>query len=250
MLQQISTSRLTNSVNIHSHLTGSLLFFSLPAWTFTAVFDEFPTTNRFDFVVFSTFFFGVAICFLLSSTFHITNNHSQHVAAFGNQLDYLGIVLLMWGATIPSVYYGFHDEIKLRNIYWSIVSVLGGLCCVATLHPKFRTPLFRPYRSMMYASLGFSAVVFVVHAIIIHGLAGANRRMSLDWMLAMAVLNLTGAVAYGVRFPERLNPGKFDLWGSSHQVLHFMVIFAGLAHMFGLVRAFRHYHSALSTHMV
>ena len=35
------------------------------------------------------------------------SSHSQRVAAFGNQLDYLGIVILMWGFTIPTVYYGF-----------------------------------------------------------------------------------------------------------------------------------------------
>lgn len=235
-------------VNIHSHLIGSLLFFSLPAWTFLVVFAEYANTSRLDVLVFSTFYFGVAICFLLSSTFHVINNHSRRIAAFGNQLDYLGIVLLMWGATIPTVYYGFHDDIKLRNLYWTVVSILGAACCIATLHPKFRTPTFRPYRSMMYAALGLSAIVFIIHAISLRGFAEANRRMSLDWMGAMALLNLTGAVTYGTRIPEKLRPGKFDVYGSSHQVLHFMVIFAGLAHMFGLIRAYRYYHTTLLGH--
>ena len=176
-----------------------MLFFSLPAWTYTVVFAKYPSTNYLDIVVFSTFYFGVAICFALSSTFHVINNHSRRIANFGNQLDYLGIVLLMWGATIPTVYYGFHDIVKLRNLYWSVVSVLGGLCCIATMHPKFRTPTFRPYRSMMYAALGLSAITFIVHNISLRGFAEANRRMSIDWMGLMAALNLTGAVAYGIR---------------------------------------------------
>ena len=35
----------------------------------------------------------------------------------------------------------------------------------------------------------------------------------------------------------------FDTYGSSHQVLHFMVILAGLAHMIGLFRAFNYAHA-------
>jgi adiponectin receptor len=40
--------------------------------------------------------------------------------------------------------------------------------------------------------------------------------------------------------PERLHPYTYDVLGASHQVLHVMVIFAGLAHMVGLLKAFDH----------
>lgn len=49
-------------------------------------------------------------------------NHSKEVAAFGIQLDYLGIVLLMWGSTIPTVYYGFYRDQHLQRCYWAMVS--------------------------------------------------------------------------------------------------------------------------------
>lgn len=52
---------------------------------------------------------------------------------------------------------------------------------------------------MMYAALGLSAITFIVHNISLRGFAEANRRMSIDWMGLMAALNLTGAVAYGIR---------------------------------------------------
>ena len=41
---------------------------------------------------------------------------------FGNQLDYLGIVILMWGSTIPSIYYGFYCDPTLQKAYWINVS--------------------------------------------------------------------------------------------------------------------------------
>ena len=52
---------------------------------------------------------------------------------------------------------------------------------------------------MMYASLGLSAVVFILHGVAIYGLTEANRRMRLDWMGLMACLNLTGATVYAAR---------------------------------------------------
>ena len=51
----------------------------------------------------------------------------------------------------------------------------------------------------MYASLGLSALVFVTHGLLLHGWTAQNRRMSLDWMLLMATLNLTGASLYAAR---------------------------------------------------
>ena len=44
--------------------------------------------------------------------------------------------------------------------------------------------------------------------------------------------------------PEKVRPLKHDIYGNSHQVLHVAVIFAGLAHMFGLFRAFDYLHTA------
>ena len=42
---------------------------------------------------------------------------------------------------------------------------------------------------------------------------------------------------------ERLWPRKYDVCGNSQQVLRVVVIFAGLAHMFGLFRGFDGFHS-------
>ena len=51
----------------------------------------------------------------------------------------------------------------------------------------------------MYAGLGLSAVVFVIHGILLHGWKIQNQRMSVDWMGLMAFFNLTEAVIYAAR---------------------------------------------------
>ena len=44
------------------------------------------------------------------------------------------------------------------------------------------------------------------------------------------------------QIPEKHSPFDYDIIGSSHQILHVMVILAGLVHMDGLLRAFRFSH--------
>lgn len=57
-------------------------------------------------------------------------NHSYEIDMLGAQLDFQGIILLMWSAAIPLVYYGFYCEIALRYTYWALVR--GTTCCVET----------------------------------------------------------------------------------------------------------------------
>jgi adiponectin receptor len=131
------------------------------------------------------------------------SNRSETVAAHWNQLDYLGIVILIWGSIVPSVYYGFYCDPNLQKLYWTLVSVQVAVCTIATLTPKFRYPTFRVYRTVMYASLGLLTVAFITHGVIIYGWEIQNHRMSLIYLLITVVLNLLRAVIYIARIPER-----------------------------------------------
>ena len=53
------------------------------------------------------------------------------------------------------------------------------------------------------------------------------------------VLLLLGVLFYAKRIPEslkRFKPGTFDIWGSSHQIFHVLVVLAVVCHLVGLVR--------------
>jgi adiponectin receptor len=58
----------------------------------------------------------------MSAAYHLVSNHSPHVAGRANALDYLGIVSLIWGSFVPSIYYGFQGRPDLVKVYWSMVS--------------------------------------------------------------------------------------------------------------------------------
>ncbi len=110
------------SVNIHTHLLGSFLF-SFISLTVYAI--ELHSVSAADICVFGCFFLGAVICLAMSAIFHTISNHSPGVAQFGNQLDYIGIVFLITGSFIPSVYYGFYCDLSLQHLYWCMVSQLA-----------------------------------------------------------------------------------------------------------------------------
>ena len=51
----------------------------------------------------------------------------------------------------------------------------------------------------MYASLGLSAIGFVIHAIVLYDWEVANRKLGLGWMGLMALLNFLGVIPYATR---------------------------------------------------
>ena len=48
-------------------------------------------------------------------------NHSSGVHKFGNELDHLGIVIVIWASIVPTDYFGFYCDTTLRWGYWTLV---------------------------------------------------------------------------------------------------------------------------------
>ena len=51
-----------------------------------------------------------------------------------------------------------------------------------------------------------------MHYVVTDGFDDPVNVAALGWLILMAVLYITGAVIYAVRIPERIWPGKFDIW--------------------------------------
>ena len=109
------------SVNIWTHLIGALLAGCAAVVLYYVARPRFEMANTEDVMVFSCFFIGAIACLGMSATYHTISNHSESVARFGNRLDYVGIVFLIWGSFVPSIYYGFSAEPRLMRTYWTMV---------------------------------------------------------------------------------------------------------------------------------
>jgi adiponectin receptor len=110
------------SVNIWTHLLGAGLAAITAIVMYFTIQPRFKMATREDVMVFSCFFLGCVACLGMSATYHTLLNHSDAVARFGQRLDHIGIVVLIWGSFVPSIYYGFSAEPGLIRLYWSMVS--------------------------------------------------------------------------------------------------------------------------------
>ena len=225
------------TVNIYSHLLGAILFLGLFLYVLWKISHYNNTIRHIECIVFIAFFIGIITCFFLSAVFHTIANHSEIVSKRGVQLDYLGIVLLIWGAIIPSVYYGFYCDPNLQKAYWIAISSVAFGCVLVTLVPKFQSSKLRLYRAVLYTTLSVSTTVPIFHGIGIHGWEIQNQRIGFTYVFLTAGLNLIAVVIFSVRYPERWRLTRFDIYGQSHQLLHIMVVFAGLIYLVGLLGA-------------
>lgn len=81
-----------------------------------------------------------------------------------------------------------------------------------------------------------------MHHISIYGLETSFDSYSLQYVTAVALLYFMGVVVYVLRVPERWFPGRFDIWGHSHQIWHIFVVLGIIVHTFGVVRQYEWWH--------
>ncbi|KJR86212.1 hemolysin-iii channel protein [Sporothrix schenckii 1099-18] len=213
-------------------------------------------------LVLSCFAAGAVACLGMSATYHALSNHSPAVARWGNKLDYSGIVFLIVGSYVPTLYYGFFCHPRWLTVYLYLIVLLGLACLAVSWLEHFRTPAWRPYRALLFVALGMSGVVPILHGLLLleadaagggGGAADAwaaryarlNERMGLNWVLLQGALYVAGAFLYAARWPEKWRPGRFDIWGSSHQIFHVCVVLAAAAHLRGCMEAYLYHHNVM-----
>ncbi|OSD01469.1 HlyIII-domain-containing protein [Trametes coccinea BRFM310] len=233
------------TVNIHSHLGGAVLFLVLLA-TFPAVyFVHYESTTWADATVFSIFLSGAVFCLFSSAFYHTFSMHSEAVAGRCNALDYAGIVVLTVGSFFPCIYYGFFCEPHYQALYLSGITAAGFVAAYIVLNPEYRKPTHRGARTKVFIFLGLSGILPVMHGLVTHGFYTLCYEMGFGWLLVAGALYISGALLYANRVPERFSPGTFDYFFASHQIFHFFVVAAAFATYAGILTAFHHTHRRL-----
>lgn len=224
------------AVNIWSHLIGAAQFlFSLLQFLNLQDLARQDSIHRQDVLVAGVYYICVVVCFALSTIFHIFSDHGPDIHRFGNELDHLGIVLVMWGTGVTGLYFTFYCQPMLQFVYFVALCVAGLGCDIFTMQPKFRQPTYRTVRFLTYCFLGFSIFVPFFHGLYIFGLPILNHRMGVWSFLGLAAINFSGAAIYAARIPERWFSGTFDILGQSHNLMHILVICGALVRLNGLL---------------
>lgn len=223
----------TETGNIWTHLLGMIAFMGVTCYFMSRPSIEIQWQEK---AVFSAFFMGAILCLGFSWLFHTVFNHSQRIGKLFNKLDYCGIAILTMGSFVPWLYYSFYCRIGPKIGYLVLIFVLGTSCIVVSLWDKFSEPEFRGLRAGMFIALGLSGVIPALHFVITDGFYHAVNYASLGWLSLMAVLYIVGALIYAFRVPERIFPGKFDIWFQSHQIFHVFVLAAAFVHYHGITQ--------------
>jgi adiponectin receptor len=249
------------TVNIHTHLWGALAVFVLAAYIHPLLWSRYHTAAMSDRLVFAAYLMSVAFCLVMSVAFHTFMPHSFKVARYWTYWDFVGIISVVLGSSYIGVYYLLYCEPRLTAIYWLMVSsafllstsvstdaccqitAFGAGCLVAVGLPVFRTPPWRPYRAAMFLSMALSGLLPIAHAIHLYGFQQAYHQLGIEWYATEALFGVCGGILYAFRFPERLSPGTFDIWGQSHSLLHISVLLASAAHFKGALTAFDYHHN-------
>ncbi|KAG0012858.1 hypothetical protein BGZ80_011463 [Entomortierella chlamydospora] len=178
----------------------------------------------------------------MSASFHCFHCHSEPVSKQWNRCDYVGIVFLITGSFYPAIYYGFYCFQTFQIVYIAMITIIGAAVVVVVVRPEFRGHEYRWIRSCMFLAMGLSAVFPVLHAVVLYGIPLAQKAIAFNYMVCMGASYVIGTLLYGSRTPEHLFPGKFDYFGSSHQIFHVCVLAGVLFHFLGITKAMAFWH--------
>ena len=111
------------TVNIYSHLLPAAFFLIAGGIMYQHFRVGYPQATAGDRLVFAFFLLTAATCLGISATYHTLMNHSIHVSSVWLRLDWVGIVILIFGDSVSGIYMGLYCEPKLQRINWSMVQV-------------------------------------------------------------------------------------------------------------------------------
>lgn len=233
------------TLNIYTHLIpAAAALFIGEAWVLAYLRQRYVDVGASDYAIFAFLLSAASACLGISSAYHTLMSHSQEIEARWLRLDFVGIIILIVGSFVSGIYVGFWCEWTQRKIYWGMTASLGAVSIVIMLVPHFQGAKWRTFRLVVFVVTGLSGLAPLIHGIHMFGFAQMARQSGLPYYLAEGGIFLLGAVTYASRFPECIKPGMFDIFGSSHQIFHVLVVIATLVHLIGVLNAFDYnYHN-------
>ncbi|KAG5464400.1 hypothetical protein LSCM1_00584 [Leishmania martiniquensis] len=227
------------SVNVCSHLLTFVAFLVFTVLLYTTVLSKAVSAPSLGSakLIYGIFCFGSLLCMLNSSLYHLFNGHcSCRVMTAMGRLDFIGITVLIVSSFLPPLYVMFHCNPVARVVYITSILVLGTAGIVGPWTDLFHEHMW--VRLGVFLGLGFSGLVPAIHSLTIVPLNAATMSIIIG-ILLMVALYCSGVAFYVTQFPESRYPGHFDCWLSSHQLWHFFVSMAALAHYFNCVSMYQ-----------
>jgi adiponectin receptor len=124
-------------------------------------------------------------------------------------------------------------------VYLTFISVFAITVFLYSFTPDFHSPPNRKLRGTLFLTLGLSTGFPLLHlALFGSHIAGFEFAPTLLFWYLGGISYVTGALIYINRIPERFRPGRYDIWGSSHQIFHCFVVLGVMLHYVGCLEAY------------
>eukprot|EP00049_Salpingoeca_infusionum_P000196 m.38026 g.38026 ORF g.38026 m.38026 type:complete len:318 (-) comp10148_c0_seq2:179-1132(-) len=168
---------------------------------------------------------GTIGCLFSSGCFHLFNCHNHKESNRWLQYDLLGITLAMIGCFFPGIQFGFFCYPWHCTFYMCVTAINFVFNLVVQSHPDFllENHTWRMRRVLLFgATLGLGVVPTAHWTWLNWHDTNEMTHFLPNVIYCYAIMGL-GAFFYVSRFPERANPGGFDLLFASHQWWHVCV---------------------------
>ncbi|KAK6514391.1 hypothetical protein TWF506_008786 [Arthrobotrys conoides] len=229
------------TMNIYTHLIGSIGFLT----TGVILYNTTSKSSLLTLTKGDTFAFGISItaatlCFALSTTFHTLRSHSYNIHHFWGRMDIFGICILALGGGSSANYYAMYSNPKIQRVYWVINSGSALIAAITLFDTGGGGTKMRTLRGGTFSILAISAMLPIFHAVGTLGWDRACAEIGAQWYLAEGLGLLVGVCLFVGRMPERFWPGKFDVWGHSHQLFHTFAVAGTGFHLAALVAGYNY----------
>ncbi|KAL9489364.1 hypothetical protein ACSS6W_001641 [Trichoderma asperelloides] len=230
--------------NVYTHLVGALLLpLIAPVFLRLLTDPRFLNVSSMDYAMFNVYFWCAEICLVLSALYHLLQPHSHRVEMFWHGMDLLGIVIVTIGTFSSGIYYVFFCEASLQKLHWTIILTTGTITGILISHPLLKTPRWRNVKAAAFVVFGSSSFIPLLHGVQRYGLTYMLQYSGMKWYLLELTFYGAGVTLYALRIPERLAPGRFDIWASSHQIFHVAILCAMYTHVTALLQGFTTCHT-------
>jgi predicted membrane channel-forming protein YqfA (hemolysin III family) len=208
------------TVNSISHYLGALLCLSrIISYDFSDPYSWPLMTSTIT----------AATMFSFSATAHLMHqkSHYCHMSCF--LCDFTGISLHLFGAALIQTFYcsplWYYKTIE--NSYLTIIAFLSVLCCLCNCFAQVNYK--RPYppikRIIQFTPLVICWSFTLLPLVLLYFSNNKDSEFIVDFKThgLHITLFLLGGAFFGLDFPQRFFPGKFDFFGQGHNLFHICI---------------------------
>lgn len=176
---------------------------------------------------------ATAFCLLCSCIYHLCNCTGRNVKECMYRMDLTGIAALISVSYFSGIGLAFHCHPRLRKCYL----VYSAGIVIALMAPLMRSQLADlTTHFIVCVTVG---LIPAVHFVVIS--TADDVAVVVPYLVAMFGCYGAGAFFYIQKWPERVWPGKFDLFGHSHQLWHVFVLLAAVSWVRGSIVMHKHF---------